>query len=504
MASPLLAMTGIVKEYPGVRALDRVDFDLYAGEVHCLVGENGAGKSTLMKILGGAVQMDGGTIAIDGRKTVIGSPVDAQRLGIGVIYQDFRLVDELSVAENIVLGQEPEGYGFLTVLDRKAEHKRAQEVLALLGESLDTRVPAGMLSAAKRQIVEIAKALSRNVRILVMDEPSASLSDHELNNLFAIIRRLKSEGVGVVYISHRMEEIFSIGDRVTVLRDGSRVETGAVQRMDRRTLIRLMVGRELEQEFPREDFAPGGEILRVDHLNAGMLKDISLSVKEGEIFGIAGLVGAGRSELAHVLFGAGVRDSGSVLLKGEIFDPRSPGEAIEAGCGLLTEDRNRYGLILQMNVRENVTLSNLMELVRGLVIDRRSERTTAERFARQLKIKAPSVEVSVETLSGGNRQKVILARWLFTQSKLLIFDEPTAGIDVGAKREIYMLMNDLVRRGIGVIMISSDLSELLGMCNRIAVMCDGRITGILKREEATQEAILSLATQFAEAEDHAG
>lgn len=504
MTSPLLAMSGIVKEYPGVRALDRVDFDLYAGEIHCLVGENGAGKSTLMKILGGAVQRDEGTISINGAEVAITSPIDARRLGIGVIYQDFKLVDALSVAENIVLGQEPAGYGFLTVLDRKAEHRRAREVLALLGELLDTRAPSGTLSAARRQIVEIAKALSRNVRILIMDEPSASLSDHELNNLFAIIKRLKSEGVGVVYISHRLEEIFSIGDRVTVLRDGSRVQTGPVRDMDRRMLIRLMVGRELEQEFPKENFAAGEEVLRVENLHAGMLKDISFSVQKGEIFGMAGLVGAGRSELAHVLFGAHSRDSGRVLLGGEPFDPRSPREAIEGGCGLLTEDRNRYGLILQMNVRENITLSNLRELVRGLVVDRRTERTVAERFAGQLKIKAPSIEVPVETLSGGNRQKVILARWLFTQSKLLIFDEPTAGIDVGARREIYLLMNDLVRRGIGVIMISSDLTELVGMCDRIAVLCDGRITGILKQKEATQEALLSLATQFAEAEGHAG
>ncbi|MBI4417321.1 MAG: sugar ABC transporter ATP-binding protein [Ignavibacteriales bacterium] len=500
----LLVMQGIVKEYPGVRALDGVDFDLQAGEVHCLVGENGAGKSTLMKILGGAVQKDAGSVSIDGQEAMISTPIDAQRLGIGIIYQDFRLVDELNVAENILLGQEPAGFGFLTVLDRKAEHKRAEEVLSQLGEVLDTHIPTGHLSAAQRQIVEIAKALSRNVRILVMDEPSASLSEHELNNLFIIIKRLKSEGVGIVYISHRLDEVFAIGDRVTVLRDGSRVHASPVGGVDRRTLIRLMVGRELEQEYPKIELRPGAEILRIENLSAGMLKNITFSVTRGEIFGIAGLVGAGRSELAHVLFGSKRKDSGKVVFDGKDFSPRSPREAIEAGLGLLTEDRNRYGLILPMNVRENISLSNLHELVRGFVIDRGTERTAAGRFTDQLKIKTPSLEVPVETLSGGNRQKVILARWLFTKSKVLIFDEPTAGIDVGAKREIYLLMNELVGRGIGVVMISSDLPELLGMCDRIAVMCLGRVTGILRRGEATQEAILSLATQFSGTEIHAG
>lgn len=496
-------MRGIVKDYPGVRALDGVDFDLLPGEVHCLVGENGAGKSTLMKILGGAVRKDSGSVIIDGRETEIAGPIDARRLGIGIIYQDFRLVDGLTVAENIVLGQEKAGVGFLTLLDRKAEHRRATEVLSLLGERMDPEIPAGQLSAAQRQIVEIAKAISLHVRILVMDEPSAALSGRELETLFAIIRRLKSEGVGIVYISHRLEEVFAIGDRLTVLRDGAHIDTVAVTEVDRRSLIRMMVGRELEQEYPKVESPRGPEILRIEGLQAGMLRDVSLSLMRGEILGIAGLVGAGRSELAHVLFGASPREAGDVFLDGRPFHPRSPREAIEAGCGLLTEDRNRYGLILQMNVRENISLPRLRELARGPFVDRKGEQDAAGRLIGQLKIKAPSMEVPAETLSGGNRQKVILARWLFTESRLLLFDEPTAGIDVGAKREIYLLMNELVSRGIGVIMISSDLPELLGMCDRIAVMCAGRVTGILERREATQEAILSLATQFSGTDVHA-
>ncbi len=488
-------MEGITKRYPGVIALDSVDFDLEQGEIHCLVGENGAGKSTLMKILGGAVVMDEGKITINGLTAMVRSPSEARHMGIGVIYQDFKLVQDMSVAENVLLGEEPLR-GFF--VDKGRMHEQVRSLLGQLGEELDTHERVGRLSAAKQQIVEIAKTLARRVRILVMDEPSAALSEQEIRNLFEVIRRLKSEGVGIIYISHRMDEIFEIADRVTILRDGKRVETLPMKEVDRRTLIRLMVGRELEQEYPKIVLERGEEILRVEHLSAGMLQDISFTVWRGEIFGIAGLVGAGRSELARVIFGADKLERGRVMLAGREYAPRSPREAIEAGVGLLTEDRNRYGLLMQMNVRENISLSSLGELLRGFRIDRRKEKRVVEEFAGQLKIKAPSVEVEVETLSGGNRQKVVLARWLSTQSRLLIFDEPTAGIDVGAKFEIYNLMNDLAQRGVGVIVISSELPELLGMCDRIAVMCEGRMTGILSRTDANQEKILGLATQTME------
>ena len=492
----LLSMQSITKTYPGVTALDRVSFMLKPGEVHCLVGENGAGKSTLMKILGGAITMDSGTIEIAGSAVIAASPAKAQHLGIGIIYQDFKLVNDLSVAENVLLGQEPlRGW---RMIDTKLMHEKVRRVLEQLGEELDTRARVGALSVAKRQIVEIAKTLVRDVRILVMDEPSASLTDQEIQNMFQVIRRLKAEGVGVIYISHRLDEIFEIGERVTVLRDGKHVTTAPVGEVDRRTLIRWMVGRELEQEYPKIPLKGGTEILRVEHLGAGRLQDINFSVIRGEIFGIAGLVGAGRSELAHVIFGADPREEGGVYLDNQEFNPSSPREAIEAGVGLLTEDRNRYGLLTQMNVRENISLSRIRDLLRGFRIDKKKEQNAVQGFVDQLKIKTSSTEVGVDTLSGGNRQKVVLARWLFTQSRLLIFDEPTAGIDVGAKFEIYNLMNDLAERGIGIIIISSELPELLGMCDRIAVMCDGRINGILTREEFTQEKILALATQFDE------
>ena len=342
--------------------------------------------------------------------------------------------------------------------------------------------------------MEIAKSLSRNVRILALDEPSAPLTDKELKNLFAVIRRLKTEGVGIIYISHRLEEIFEIGDRLTVLRDGKFIHTCPVSQADRRSLVRWMVGRELEQEYPKSSLERSSEILRIEHLDAGMLRDINLTVYRKEVLGLAGLVGSGRTELARIIFGADRRERGSLFLENKPIDPKSPREAIDLGIGLLTEDRNRYGLIMNMSVRENITLSNLRELLRGRFVDRKREVEVARQYTEQLQIKTPGVEQEVEKLSGGNRQKVVLARWLFTKSKLLIFDEPTSGIDVGVKYEIYNLMNRLAEQGIGVIVISSDLPEILGISDRIAVMCEGRLAGILSRREATQEKVMMLAT----------
>lgn len=486
-------MQNIRKEYPGVLALDNVNFELLAGEVHCLVGENGAGKSTLMKILSGALRKDGGMIQIDGKEVQIVSPQDSQRLGIGIMYQDFKLVPDLSVAENIFLGREPTK-GNSPFVDFKQMYKMAEATLASFGETLDVTVSVGSLPVAKRQIVEIAKALSQHVRILAMDEPSASLTEHELKNLFAVIRRLKAEGVGIIYISHRLDEIFEIGDRVTVLRDGKHITTCSITDTDRRAVIRWMVGRELEQEYPKIQFERGDEILQLENVSGGMVNNVSLSLYRGEILGIAGLVGAGRTELARIIFGADPKASGKIFLEGREINPRSPREAIDLGIGLLTEDRNRYGLIMQMCVRENITLSNLRELLNGPFIRTSRERSVASKVSSDLRIKTPSLEQEVEHLSGGNRQKVVLARWLCTKSKVLIFDEPTAGVDVGAKHELYNLMNQLVKNGIGVLVISSDLQELLGMCDRIAVMWEGQLTGILSRQEATQEKIMLLAT----------
>lgn len=491
--STLLHMSSIRKEYPGVLALKDVSFDLHAGEVHCLLGENGAGKSTLMKILAGAVSKDSGSISIDGREVDYKSPSEANRLGIGMIYQDFKLVPELSVAENILLGNEPVR-GKSPFVDVPAMHQRASALLAQLGETLPLDRPVRSLSIAQRQLVEIAKALSRNARILAMDEPSAALTAREMKNLFAVIRNLKSHGVGIIYISHRLEEIFEIGDRITILRDGAFIHSCDVSTVDRRSLVRWMVGRELENEYPKTTLQRGEEILRIEHLTAGMLHDVSFSLNKGEVLGLAGLVGAGRTELARVIFGADPKEAGTIVLNGREISPRSPREAIDLGIGLLTEDRNKYGLIMQMTVRENISLSNLRALLKGPFINRALENSVAENFSNELRIKTPSIEQQVEHLSGGNRQKVVLSRWLFAKSTLLIFDEPTSGIDVGVKYEIYTLINDLAARGIGVIVISSDLPELLGISDRIAVMHEGRLAGILSRHEATQEKVMTLAT----------
>jgi len=492
-ALPLLQMKGIYKHYPGVVALADVNFELNAGEVHCLLGENGAGKSTLMKILSGAVDKDAGAILIQGKEIEFNSPANAQKYGISMIYQEFKLVPELSVAENILLGNEPTR-GNSPFVDYNKVHQDARDILAQLGEEIPTSTRISSLSMAQRQMVEIARALSRQVKILAMDEPSASLSRNELERLFAVIRKLKTEEVGIIYISHRLEEVFEIGDRLTVLRDGRFVHNCPVPETDRRTLIRWMVGRELEQEFPRIEPERGEEILRIENLSSGILKDINLSVYRGEILGLAGLVGAGRSELARTIFGAYPKDEGRIFLEGKEISVSSPREAIDLGIGLLTEDRNKYGLIMQMNVRENISLSNLRQVAGRFFIKRTEENSIAENFKQALRIRTPSVDQKVEALSGGNRQKVVLARWLFTKSKLLIFDEPTAGIDVGVKLEIYNLINQLVKEGIGIIIISSDLPELLGICHRVAVMWEGRVTGILSAKESTQEKVMTLAT----------
>ncbi len=492
MAS-LLEMHNIRKTYPGVIALSDVTFELRAGEVHCLVGENGAGKSTLMKILAGALRKDTGSILIDGTETDVSSPAEAHRHGIGMIYQDYKLIPDLTVAENILLGREPRN-GNSPFINFPRLHELARTALAQLGEEIPTTALVRDLSSAQQQMIEIAKAISQQVRIIAMDEPSAALTEKELNNLFAVIRRLKGEGAGIIYVSHRLEEIFEIGDRVTVLRDGEVIRTCAVAEADRRSLVRWMVGRELEQEYPHLELQPGGEILSLQHVSAGKLQEISLTLHRGEILGLAGLVGAGRSELARVIFGADPIQRGSITLEGKEIHPRSPREAIDLGIGLLTEDRNRFGLITEMSVRENVTLANLREIVGAMFIRRTAEKQVADGYVNELKIKTPSIEQRVDALSGGNRQKVILARWLFTKSKLLIFDEPTAGIDVGVKYEIYNLINRLAQEGIGIIVISSDLPELLGVADRVAVLWEGKLTGILRRSDATQERVMTLAT----------
>jgi len=492
--TPVLEMKGITKTYPGVRALDNVDFVVHRGEVHALVGENGAGKSTLMKVLAGAQPMDSGEIRINGELVHITSPQKAMDLGVSIIYQEFNLVPYLNAAENIFLGREPRGI-LPGIIDFRTMYAEAQKCIDALGVKLNVHTPINRLSVAQQQMVEVAKATSRNSSIIAMDEPSATLTEHELQNLFGLIRSLKAKGVSIIYISHRLEEIFEIADRVTVLRDGKLVGTKPIAETDRDEIIRMMVGRELKEKIPKQTAKRGSPALTVKGLSRkGVLHDINLNVHQGEVLGIAGLVGAGRTELARAIFGADPIDAGEIWLNGTRVQIRSPKDAIRYGIGLVTEDRKSLGLILTMVVRENVSLANLGSLTRLGFVNRREEKKIATKFIEDLMIKTPSTEQQVHNLSGGTQQKVVLAKWLFTKSRVMIFDEPTRGIDVGSKVEIYQLMNRLAANGVAIIMISSELPEILGMSDRILVMHEGRIVGELSRDEATQEKIMHLAT----------
>ncbi len=496
-ASPALAleMREMSKSFPGVRALHEVTFTARAGEVHALIGENGAGKSTLMKILAGAQSADAGEIRLHGQTVHLRSPLDAQRHGVAIIYQEFNLVPDLNVAENIFLGREPTFA--LGLIDRKRLYADAQALIDRLGVPIEVRAPVRQLSVAHQQIVEIAKALSQRARVLVMDEPTATLTDHEIEHLFEVIRGFRSEGVCIVYISHRLEEVFTLTDRVTVLRDGELVGVEDTASLDRSKLIALMVGRELADthfEVPvTSEAAP--PLLEVRGLRRqGGSGGLDLTLRKGELLALTGLVGAGRTELARAIFGADPIAAGEVRLDGKPVTIKSPQQAVRLGLGLVPEDRKQLGLVLSMVVRENATLANLDGISRLGFLQRRKERELTKQLARDLAIRTPSIEQLVRNLSGGNQQKVVLAKWLFCDSKVLIFDEPTRGIDVGAKAEIHKLMLDLVARGVGVIMISSELPEVLALASRILVMHEGRIVKELARAEATQELIMHYAT----------
>ena len=492
MTTPLLEMREIVKSFPGVQALRGVSLTLQSGEVLALLGENGAGKSTLMKVLGGAHPADAGMIAVNGREAVFQTPQESRRAGVAVIYQELNLVPGLTACENIFLGQEVTRVGFVS---RAQERRRATELFQRLGVEIDLDVPCRQLSTAQQQLVEIAKALAFEARIIVMDEPSAALTSHEVERLFDIIRDLKKHGIGVIYISHRLDEIFKIADRVTVLRDGANVGERPLSEMTRNNMIELMVGRELKDEFPRRTTTIGPVRLEVTGLRSGRaVRDVSFTVRRGEILALTGLVGAGRTEVVRLLFGADRRESGDIRLDGKLLSIRSPREAIAAGIGLLTEDRKHQGLVLRHSVRENFGVPNLDRLSRFGFVQQRQEREEFGRYVSTLKIKVPNQEQLAGNLSGGNQQKVVLAKWLARNCEVLIFDEPTRGIDVGAKYEIYLLMNELVAQGKSIIMISSEMPEVLGMADRILVMHEGRITGeIADVRRATQEQIMELA-----------
>jgi ribose transport system ATP-binding protein len=493
-SQPLLRLEGISKSFPGVRALHNVHMEVCRGEVHALLGENGAGKSTLMKILSGAYSRDSGQIYWEGRPIEIHNPRGAQDLGIGIIYQEFNLVPQLSIAENVWISREPFRNRRLQWLDWKEMRRKTQVLLDELHLPLDPKQPVAGLGVAQQQMVEIAKALSLDAKLLIMDEPTSALTDMEIKQLFTVIRRLKARGVAVVFISHHLEEVFEICDRGTVLRDGEFIATVGLAGVTEEDIIRLMVGRNLEQQYPKAPARRGEEALRVENLNrSGVLHDVSFSAFAGEILGIAGLVGAGRTELMRAVFGADPIDSGRIVIFGKETAVKSPQTAIRAGVGLLPEDRKQQGLVLMLSVLHNMSMASLDKLTSHLLLRLGDERQQAAGFVDKLRIATPGVNQQVQFLSGGNQQKVVLAKWLASQSKILIFDEPTRGIDVGAKVEVYNLMNSLVENGVAVIMVSSEMLELLGMSDRILVMHEGRLTAELSRAEATEEKILAAA-----------
>ncbi|NTU84358.1 MAG: sugar ABC transporter ATP-binding protein [Chloroflexales bacterium] len=493
-AEELLRLEGISKSFPGVRALDNVRLDVRKGEVHALLGENGAGKSTLMKILAGAYRRDAGEIFWEEQRVEIRSPKEAQDLGIGIIYQEFNLVPQLSIAENIWIGREPKALAALRLIDWPALYRKSQALLDELQLDLSPRRPVAGLGVAQQQMVEIAKALSLNARLLIMDEPTSALSEREIEQLFGVIERLKQRGVGVIFISHHLDEVRQICDRGTVLRDGAYVDTLEMQGVSEEQLIRLMVGRSLDQQYPKLAARRGEEVLRVEGLRRpGSPHEVSFAVHAGEILGIAGLVGAGRTELVRSIFGADPISAGKIFIFGKERRIDSPQQAIEAGLGLLPEDRKQQGLVLKLSVCENIALASLKELVAGGLLRLKEEDRQAASYVESLRIRTPHIRQQVQFLSGGNQQKVVLAKWLASRSKILIFDEPTRGIDVGAKVEVYNLMNALVQQGAAVIMISSEMPELLGMSDRILVMHQGRISAELSGGEATQEQVLAAA-----------
>ena len=493
MTAPVLQARSIRKAFAGVQALKDVSFELRAGEVHALIGENGAGKSTLIKIMTGALQADSGSLTVFGAEVRHNDPGVARALGIAAIYQQPALFTHLSVAENIAWALEtPRPW---RKIHWKARRQRALELLQRAGGSIDPERLAGSLSMPEQQIVEIAKAIGADAKILITDEPTASLTDREVESLFGVIRTLRAQGVGVIYISHRMEEISEIADRVTILRDGDTVATRNAGDVSREELIELMVGRPIASVFPKRDVAMGEIALELRNVSSGAagLRDVSLSVRRGEILGLAGLVGSGRTQVAETIFGLTPADSGEILVSGESVRIRSPASAIRFGIGYVPEDRREHGVILEMPIAANTSLANLGGISRWGWIDEDQESELAQRYIGQLRIRTSSAQMATGALSGGNQQKVALARWLATEPKVLILDEPTQGVDVGSKSEIHSLMMDLAERGLAIIMISSELPEILGMSDRVAVMHAGRISGVLSLQEATQERILTLA-----------
>jgi len=502
MTSPLLEMRKITKSFPGVRALDGVSFDLPGGEIHALVGENGAGKSTLIKILAGVYPHPeyGGEIVLEGAERRFANVRESEQAGIAVIYQEMSLVKDLSVAENIFLGREPRRLG---IINWEELFSRAQKLLDDLHLQIDPRTPVRNLGIGQQQLVEIAKALSQNARILVLDEPTAALTDAEVETLFGILNGLRARGVAMIYISHKLDEVFQISDRITVLRDGKTIDTNATSDLNEPRVIAQMVGREVDQIFPEAKHQRGETIFEARNVTVEdpsvpgklLVDDVGFGVRKGEVLGVAGLMGSGRTELLMAIFGAhSGRKSAALFMEGKPIEVNSPADAIKYGVAFVTEDRKRYGLILDQTILRNMTLAGLRKLSGRFITDESAEAAAGQRAASDLRIKAPSVFTIAGTLSGGNQQKVVLAKWLLTNPRVLFLDEPTRGIDVGAKQEIYAQINRLAESGLAIVLISSELPEVLGLSDRVIVLHEGRITGEFTRSEATPEAVMSCAT----------
>ncbi len=492
--SKLIEMSGISKAFSGNVVLDNVSFELKPGEIHALMGENGAGKSTLMKILTGIYTRDAGTIKVDGQEVQFKSPKEAEALGIAVIHQELNILPDLTVTENLFLGKE-KTYGFLGILKKKEMDEEAKVLLSRLGLDIDPRTRTGDLSVGKQQIIEIAKAIASDAKYIVMDEPTAALTDREIETLFVTINELKAKGIAFVYISHRMEEIFSICDRITILRDGTYVGVREIAHTSFDEIVSMMVGRELGERFPLRHAKIGDVKLKVENLSAKeAFDDVSFELRQGEILGVAGLMGAGRTEVAQALFGYRKTSAGSIYIDGKQVKINSPIDALKYKIGFVTEDRKTQGLVLDFSIKENIMLANLEKGSKSGIIVPKMEDELVAGYIEQLRIRTSSANAAAKSLSGGNQQKVVIAKWLGTQPEILILDEPTRGVDIGAKKEIYQIMNNLAEAGVSILMISSELPEVIGMADRVIIMREGKLTGMVPKESMTQENIMHYAT----------
>lgn len=492
MPENILELQNIVKTYPGVKALNDVSIGFRPGEVHAIVGENGAGKSTMIKTITGVVKPDSGQVLFEGQVESM-DPIRSKKLGIGVIYQEFSLVPEMGVQENIFLGEKPGKNKF--VADFKTMNEKSKEIIKLIGVDMDPRQKISELTVGYQQIVEISRALSKELKVLIMDEPSAPLTNNEIERLFLIINSLKEQGITIIYISHRMEEIFEISDRVSVLRDGQYITTVNTADTNRQELIKYMVGRELTETFPKRTKAVGEEVLRVEGLHGNGVNDVSFTLRKGEILGFAGLLGCGRTECLELIYGAKKKDGGEIYLNQKPVEFKTTDDAIKHGIGLIPEDRKKHGCFLDADIKWNTTISSIKKVSKFGVVDKKKEREVAEYYVKELRTKTPSVDQKVGNLSGGNQQKVVIAKMLATDANVMMFDEPTRGIDVGAKQEIYRLISNLAEEGKAIIMVSSEMEEVIGLSDRIVVLSEGTMVGILEKSEFSQEKILQMASQ---------